>query len=160
MEDFKEVNKALKVPSLTRLGHSIKLWVIILRFAGVRATPGSKMMKLLTASNAKRSFPSHAGRWAPPLRCYLSLARIIGNCPCLCCSTTVGTVETFIAAVVPATSWRCPPTLGQCGCAICVTLFCYSGALLVLPDETSESCCSCFEISAVPPDGRSLSSSY
>lgn len=62
MEDFKEVNKALKVQSLTRLGHSVKLRVIILRFAGVRATPGLKMTKQLAASNAKRSFPSHAGR--------------------------------------------------------------------------------------------------
>lgn len=62
MEDFKEVNKALKVQSLTFLGHSIKLRVIIWCFAGARATPGLKMTKLLTASNAKRSFPSHAGR--------------------------------------------------------------------------------------------------
>lgn len=36
--------------------------------AAVRDTPGLKMMKLLTASNAKRSFPSHAGRWGPSCR--------------------------------------------------------------------------------------------
>lgn len=62
MEDFKEVNKALKVQSLTCLGHCIKPRVIIWCFADARATPGLKMTKLLTASNAKRSFPSHAGR--------------------------------------------------------------------------------------------------
>lgn len=71
---------------------------------------------------------------------------IIGNGLCLCCSTTVGTAETFIAAVVPVTSWRCPPTLGPCGCVICVTPCYYSGAPLVLPDTKSCCCWWWFEI--------------
>lgn len=127
--------------------HPFKQWAIILFcFAAVRATPGLKMMKLLTASNAKRSFPSHAGRWGPSFKECL-LMGIIGNGLCLCRSTTVGTAETFTAAVVPVTSWRCPPTLGPCGCAMCVTPCYYSGAPLVLPD-TKSCCCCCwwFEI--------------
>lgn len=136
MEDFKEVNKALKVQSFKHMLHSFKQWVIIVGFAAVRATPGLKMTKLLTASNAKRSFPSHAGRWGPSLKDDLFMG-ILGNCLCLRCSTTVGTVETSTAAVVPVTSWRCPPTPDPCGCATCVTPCYYSGAPLVLPD-TSE----------------------
>lgn len=43
--------------------------------------PGLKMMKLLTASNVKGSFPSLAGRWGPPFKNDLFLG-IIGDCLC------------------------------------------------------------------------------
>lgn len=55
--------------------------------------------------------------------------------PGLFCSTTVETVETSTATVVPVMSWPYPPTLDPCGCAICATPFCCREAPPQLPDK-------------------------
>lgn len=109
--------------------------------APVRATPGLKMMRLLNASNARRSSPLHAERWAPfsiafnLYYIYINISSMAMSSPGLFCSTTVETVETSTATVVPVMSWPYPPTLDPCGCAICATPFCCREAPPQLPDK-------------------------
>lgn len=57
----------------------------------------------------------------------------------VCCSITAGTVVTSTATTVPVMSWPYPPTLGQCGCAICATPSCCREAPPRVPDITPTS---------------------
>lgn len=108
----------------------------------VRATPGLKMMRPLIASSARRSSLLHAERWAPFPAIVYFYAYCLNKCLeitksslCLFGSTTVETVETSIATVVPATSWPYPPTPDPCECAICATPSCCREAPPQLPDK-------------------------
>lgn len=74
--------------------------------------PGSKMMRPLTASNARKSSPSLAE------------------------STTAETVATSTATTAPATSWRYPPTLGPYGFVTSATRSCCREAPPRAPDTT------------------------